>query len=108
MKRAKRSQKTNFWADHIKRWEVSGTGRMEYCREAGISYWTFREWQKRFQEANESGKTLVQVPLKISSRPQDERNTIDILVNESIRIRIKPGFDGKFLRAVIQELGSDQ
>ena len=82
--------------------------RTQYCREAGISYWSFREWQKRFQEKSEPGKTLVPVPLKIISGAQDEICTIELLINESIIMRIKPGFDGKLLRAIIHEIGRIQ
>jgi hypothetical protein len=95
-----------FWSDHIKRWEASGKSRKQYCKETDISYWTFRERQKRIQDAHKSGKTLVRVPLKITDRSQDGTHPIELLINESIRIRIEPGFDGKLLRAVIQELGA--
>lgn len=97
-----------YWIDRLKQWEASGKSRTRYCREAGISYWTFRERQKRFREKSELGKTLVQVPLKITSEPQDETCTIELLINESIIIRIQPGLDGTLLRAVIQELGRIQ
>ncbi len=97
-----------FWKNHIKEWEASGKGRMQYCAEAGISYWCFREWRKRLQEKDASENTLVRIPLKIGGRPQHETNMIELLVNGSIIIRIKPGFDGKLLRAVIQELGAVQ
>ena len=94
--------------NHIKEWEASGKGRMQYFAEAGISYWSFREWQKRFQEKSAHENTLVSVPIEISSRAQQESDVIELLVNGSIIIRVKPGFDGKLLRAVIQELRAAQ
>jgi hypothetical protein len=108
MAQERQKHEDEYWINHLGQWEASGKSRTRYCREAGISYWTFRERQKRFQEKSDQGKTLVQVPLKITGEPQDETRTIELLVNESIIIRIKSGFDGTLLRAVIQELGRIQ
>ena len=108
MEQKRRRHGHEFWTSHIRGWEASGNGRMEYCREAGISYWSFRAWQKRLQEKSAPKNMLVRVPVKINSRPHAEINTIELLINGSIIIRIQPGFDGKLLRAVIHELGALQ
>ena len=103
-----RNKGDKFWLGHIHKWEASNKSRTQYCREAGISYWTFREWQKRFQKGNKFVKTMVQVPLEITSESHDTTTSIELIINESIVIRVKSGFDRKLLRAVIQELGADK
>ena len=108
MGQSNRNKGDKFWLGHIHKWESSGKSRTQYCKEAGISYWTFRERQKRFQKGDKSGKGLVQVPIEISSEPYDKTNSIELIINESIVIRVKPGFDRTLLRAVIHELGADR
>jgi hypothetical protein len=108
MEQKKRRHGREFWANHHKEWETSGKGRMEYCRESGISYWSFREWQKRFQSENENRTALVRVPLRIQGPPENISSTIELLINGSIRMCVKPGFDGELLRAVMRELGAIQ
>ena len=105
MERKRQKHGDEYWMDHLRQWEASGKSRRGYCREAGISYWSFRERQKRFEERSDPEKTLVPVPLKITRDVQEKTRTIELCINGSIIIRIQPGFDGTLLRAIIHELG---
>ena len=105
MEQKKKSQGKEFWAGHIRRWESSATSRRQYCIGAEISYWTFREWQKRLGEVPTAEKDFVQLPVdKLGSNVKSEP-TIEVSLPGSITIRINRGFDGELLRALLQELG---
>ena len=102
----KRSEK--FWADHITRWETSGISRRRYCVNEGLSYWTFRERQKRQGKATRPGSDLVQLPLEIIAQNTAIHPGIDLLLPDKTTIRVNRGFDGELLRDLLRELGVRQ
>jgi len=110
-KEANMEQKTQkhgeeFWASHIRQWESSGRSRRQYCIGEGISYWTFREWQKRLDQANLSERNLIQLPQEAYHSVEKVEPVIELSLPGNITIRISRGFDGELLRALLQELGA--
>ena len=101
--REKRS--AQFWAEHIRRWAASGQSRRRYCKDAGLSYWTFREWQKRQLKGAEGEAGLVRVPREIIPGGAAFGSGIEIELPGSIIIRVGRGFDAELLRNVVRELG---
>lgn len=66
-----------YWKDKISQWQASGKSMAEFCRHEDLSYWTFRDWKKRFSKQSESKlvklnpeklktKTSPNMPLQIS------------------------------------------
>lgn len=98
-----KKQSAKYWKDLISRWHQSGLSRREYCRRENISYWTFRDWLKKF-EFEESSK-LVRVPAEAYPKANNLESTIEITINQNISIRINKGFDGELLRNLLGELG---
>jgi len=98
-----RKQSEKYWNDQISRWHQSGLSRREYCRRENISYWTFRDWLKKF----ELGKStqLVRVPAEAYPKAHSLESTVEIIINQNISIRIRKGFDGELLRDLLCELG---
>jgi hypothetical protein len=95
-----------FWTTHIARWESSGQTRRRYCRDEQISYWTFLDWQKRIRSGVAQVKDLVQIPREMYHEPITQNPAmLDLIVHESITIRVHQGFDGELLRTLLQELG---
>lgn len=45
MARGKREQ----WQAVVERWKASGLMTKEFCREAGVNYWTFSEWRRKLE-----------------------------------------------------------
>lgn len=101
--RGKRS--AQFWAEHIRRWTESGLSRRRYCKDTGLSYWTFREWQKRQSKGAEGEGGLVRVPREIIPGGGAFGSGIEIELPGSIIIRVSRGFDAELLRDVVRELG---
>lgn len=105
METNKKMRSEKFWSDHIRLWTTSGQSKRKYCIENGLSYWTFREWQKRQSRGTKTGKNLVQLPREIITGNTEVRSGIEIQLSGSIIIRINHGFDGGLLRDVLRELG---
>lgn len=94
-----------FWTEHIQQWAASGLSRRRYCNDNGLSYWTFREWQKRQSKGAKGGADLVRLQREIITGDATFRSSIEILLPGSIIIRVTRGFDAELLRDLIRELG---
>jgi len=58
-------EKRLHWQSHIDSWKSSGLSRAAYCRQAGISYYTFRDWLVRLpSNLSETGSSLTLVKLE--------------------------------------------
>lgn len=100
-----RKRSAQFWTEHIRQWAASGLSRRRYCNDNGLSYWTFREWQKRQSKGVNGGEGLVRLPREIITGDATFRSSIEILLPGSITIRVSRGFDAELLRDLIRELG---
>jgi hypothetical protein len=105
MEHKKQRQGKEYWSGHIRRWESSGTSRRQYCIGEGISYWTFREWQKRLSEETTSERNLIQLPQEAYHSVEKVEPTVELSLPGNITIRINKGFDGELLRSLLHELG---
>jgi len=97
--------KEDYWLNHIIKWQQSGQSKRQYCLTNEISYWTFRDWQKKVNPTK--SEKLVKVPRQTTKIRIDNSQPIEILVNNKISIRINRGFDGNLLRDILSELGAE-
>lgn len=105
MEKQKQRQGKEIWAGHIQKWTASGMSRRQYCIGAAISYWTFREWQKRLNEEKPAGENFVKLPFVQIDSTVIGDPTIELSLPGDISIRIRKEFDGELLRALLRELG---
>lgn len=105
MEQEKHKKAKEFWARHVKRWETSGTSRRQYCFSEGISYWAFRKHQKQINQGEGPENTLVSLPREIFDSCGNDATTIDLVVSETVTLRMRKGFDGELLRSILRELG---
>ncbi len=103
MKNSLKISKEKFWKDHIQRFVKSGQSRRQYCQVENLSYWSFRDWQKKIEITPE--EKLVKVSRRFHPQKNDEQTSIEILVADKVSIRIPRSFDGQLLRDVLNELG---
>lgn len=43
---------------HISQWQTSGKTKVNYCKEAGIAYTTFRHWLDKYHYKKERSQTI--------------------------------------------------
>jgi hypothetical protein len=51
----------NKWTKVVREWQESGKSQREFCKDQGISYWTFRNWNIKLKNLK-SEMNLVPVP----------------------------------------------
>ena len=75
MARGKREQ----WQAVVERWQASGLMTKEFCREAGVNYWTFSEWRRKLEPQRRRSGFVEVVGNEVMSR---------IAAGAKIRLRI--------------------
>lgn len=88
-------EKRRFWQQHITAWRQNGQSQKEYCRIEKLKISTFGYWRTRLSKE----KRFIEIPIKIESQP-----TIDIVINDGIKIQVKKGFDPDLLAQTIRVL----
>ena len=64
MARGKREQ----WQAVVERWKASGLMTKEFCREAGVNYWTFSEWRRKLEPQRRRSRFVEVVAPEAMSR----------------------------------------
>jgi hypothetical protein len=87
---------------HIEAYRKSGLSQKEYCRQKGISYWSFNSWKRRL----ESGIHKAQeIPKEIIRSLSIEYKQIELILEDRMRISIPDRFSAETLRNVLNILG---
>lgn len=58
--------------DYLSRWQKSYLSAMQFCKEVGISFHTFKYWQKKYKinkSSNNNYKSFVPVKVQESPKP---------------------------------------
>jgi len=103
MEKSTKNSKEKFWEDHVHKFRQSGWSRRQYCKSEKLSYWTFRDWQKKIEKT--ADEKMVKIPWRVRPQKNDQQSSIEIVVGKKLTVRIAPGFDGELLRDLLCELG---
>src|SRR5689334_20969435 len=83
--------KADEWAERIAAQQRSGTSVKQFCKEQGLTEYSFYAWRKRLQEGG-----LVRFALVEKRGPRQERPTealLDLVLATGERLRIGAGVD---------------
>ena len=90
------------WAARIAAQQRSGTSAKQFCKEHGLTEYSFYAWRKRLQE-----KGPVRFALVERSARQQDRTTeaaLELVLATGERLRIGTGVDASTLRTVLDVL----
>ncbi len=94
--------KADEWAERIAAQQRSGISVKQFCKEQGLTEYSFYAWRKRLQE-----KGLVRFALVERSVRRQERTAeaaLELVLATGERLRIGTGVDTATLRAVVDVL----
>ena len=95
-------QKRTYWKQHIDSWQETGLTQTEYCRRHNLKHHQLVYWKKRFLKT-ETGVSFV--PLKLEDLldipAQSDFAALCLVINNHLKIEIRPGFDAPLLRQLI-------
>ena len=94
--------KADEWAERIEAQRRSGMSVKQFCKEQGLTEYSFYAWRKRLQE-----KEPVRFALVERSARRQERTTeaaLELVLATGARLRIGTGVDTATLRIVLDAL----
>jgi transposase len=95
--------KAEQWREHIAEQQSSGLSIKQFCKERGLTLWTFYDWRKRLREAGPVRFALVER----GSRPEASCSShadLEVVFATGERLHIRRGVDGATLRTVVEVL----
>lgn len=94
--------KADEWAERIATQQRSGISVKQFCKERGLTEYSFYAWRKRLQEEKPVRFALVER----SSRRQvhTAEAALELVLGNGERLRIGPGVDTATLRGVLDVL----
>lgn len=85
------------WEEIIEEWRQSGKLQKAYCREKGLSYWTFRD---KLKAQNKNGFVRITKEKRRLSAGQ-----IELVIDKRIQITLHDGYSGNLLKAILSDIG---
>jgi hypothetical protein len=98
MTRASRSE----WAKRVRRWRSSGLSAREFAAREGWNARTLTWWASQLNKSRHETPSFVDVTALVS--PPQVTPTIDLVIRDTVRLRVSTGFDADLLRAVVAAL----
>src|ERR1044072_3768202 len=94
--------KADEWAERIAAQQRSDMSVKQFCKEQGLTEYSFYAWRKRLQQAGPVRFALVE------RRPRAQERAaaagLELVVPTGERLRISAGVDGATLRTVLDVL----
>ena len=96
------NRKTEEWAERIAAQGRSGMSVKQFCKERGLTEYSFYAWRKRLQQSGPVRFALVER----STRRQEPRaeSALELVLATCERLRIGIGVDSATLRTVLDVL----
>jgi len=94
--------KADEWAERVAAQQRSGMSVKQFCKDRGLTEYSFYAWRKRLQESGPVRFALVE-----KSARRQERTTepaLELVLATGERLRIGPGVDTTTLRTVLDAL----
>ena len=96
------SPKAQEWTERIAAQQRSGISVKQFCKEHGLTEYSFYAWRKRLQEKGPVRFALVERRGHRQELPAGA--ALELVLTTGERLRISAGVDGATLRAVLDAL----
>src|SRR3954467_4012503 len=94
-------RKAEEWSERIAAQQRSGITVKQFCKERGLTEYSFYAWRKRLQEAGPVF-ALVERSARRPARPTEA--VLELVLATGARLRIGTGADAATLRTVLDAL----
>lgn len=94
--------KADEWAERIAAQQRSGTSVKQFCKEQGLTEYSFYAWRKRLQETGPVRFALVEKNARRQERTAEA--ALELVLATGERLRIGPAVDVATLRTVLDVL----
>jgi len=94
--------KADEWAERIAAQQRSGVSVKQFCKEQGLTEYSFYAWRKRLQESGPVRFALVERSVRRQERTAEA--ALELVLATGERLRIGAGVDTATLRIVLDLL----
>ena len=94
--------KADEWAERIAAQQRGGMSVKQFCKEHGLTEYSFYAWRKRLQETGPVRFALVERSARRQERTSE--TVLEPVLATGERLRISPGVDIATLRTVLEVL----
>ncbi len=94
--------KAEEWAERIAAQQRSGSSVKQFCKEHGLTEYSFYAWRKRLQEKGPVRFALVERSARRQERTAE--TVLELVLTTGERLRIGAGVDTSTLRVVLDVL----
>jgi transposase len=100
--KGKRPSQADEWRERIAEQARSGLSIKQFCKERGVTPWSFYDWRKRLREPGAVRFALVErAP---AERERATEAPLELILPGGVRMHIRSGVDGAMLRTVLEAL----
>jgi transposase len=96
------NSKADQWAERIAAQQRSGLSVKQFCKEQGLTEYSFYAWRKRLQETGPVRFALVDRSSRRQERAAEAE--LELVLATGERLRINGGVDAATLRTVLDML----
>lgn len=96
------ARKADQWRERIAEQERSGLTVPQFCKDAGVSAWSFYTWRKRLRDSDPVRFALVDHA--VEREEPGNRADLEIVFATGDRLLIRSGVDTATLRTVLRTL----
>jgi hypothetical protein len=96
------NRKADEWAERIGAQRRSGMSVKQFCKEQGLTEYSFYAWRKRLQERGPVRFALVEKSARRQERTAE--SVLELVLTTGERLRIGAGVDITTLRTVLDVL----
>jgi len=93
--------KTDQWRERIGEQERSGVSVKQFCKERGLTEYSFYSWRKRLRQKEPVRFALVDRGVRQGSATEAG---LELVLTSGERLRISAGVDAMTLRTVLEAL----
>jgi hypothetical protein len=93
--------KADEWAERIAAQQRSGITVKQFCKERGLTEYSFYAWRKRLQE---KGPVFALVEKSARRQARATEALLELVLTTGARLRIGTGVDAATLRTVLDAL----
>ena len=94
--------KADQWAERIAAQQRAGIPVKQFCKEQGLTEYSFYAWRKRLQQTGPLRFALVDRSPRQQERPAEA--ALELVLASGERLRISAGVDATSLRTVLDVL----
>ena len=105
MPRRTHEESLKHWGGIVGEHQASGLSVRAFCNQRKIAQTEFYKWRKRLSHGKQAEVDSL-IPVTVVDPPRyEESSRIEIRVDRSLSIFVRPGFDVDTLRAVVGAFG---